>query len=121
MCTATCKQCLLFSAVPDTLKDGPQTVGAAKTQIHEPVSEYAPALEGIAGQPVAPDPTAKYGPALGSLTGDAPAEGTGTGVVGAVTAAAGSVVNTVKHVRPRPTPLTLVNQFDFPNALARPV
>lgn len=86
------------TAVPHTLRESSQPVGAAKTQVSEPVSQYASALEDIAGPPVAPDPAAKYGPALGPLTGDAPASGTGTGVLGAVTAAAGSVVQTVKQV-----------------------
>lgn len=84
--------------MPESLKEGSQPVGAARTQIQQPVSEYASALEGIAGEPTAPDPTAKYGSALGPITGDAPAQGTGTGMVGAVSAAAGSVVQSVKHV-----------------------
>ena len=85
--------------MPASLQNSSQPVGAARTQIAPPVSQYASALEGIAGQPVAPDPSVKYGPALGSLTGDAPVSGTGTGVFGAVTAAAGSVVQTVKQAR----------------------
>ena len=84
--------------MPASLQESAPAVGAARTEIKPPVSEYASALEGIAGEPVAHDPSTKYGPALGSLTGDAPAQGTGTGVVGAVTSAAGSVVQTVKHV-----------------------
>jgi len=88
----------MHAAVPATIEQGPGTVGAARTNIQGPVSPYAGALEGIAGKPVAGDSTAKFGPALGALTGDAPAAGAGTGVVGAVTSAAATVVNTVKEV-----------------------
>lgn len=89
---------LLFLAVPTSLQESPHTVGTAKTSFQQPVSEFAPALESIAGEPVAPDPTAKYAPALGPLTGDSAPSGQGTGIVGAVSAAAGSVVQTVRHV-----------------------
>ena len=73
-------------------------MGSARTEFQQPVSQYASALEGIAGEPVAHDPSAKYAPALGALTGDAPPSGQGTGVVGAVTAAAGNVYHGVAQV-----------------------
>lgn len=85
-------------AVPTSLQESPHTVGSARTEFQQPVSEYASALEGIAGEPVAHDPSAKYAPALGALTGDAPPSGQGTGVVGAVTAAAGNVYHGVAQV-----------------------
>jgi hypothetical protein len=92
-------------AVPAAIEESDRTVGAARTAIKAPVSEYAGALEGIAGQPVASDPTTKFGPALGSLTGDAPpAHGTvpavvdaGIEVVDAVSTAAATAAATVVH------------------------
>lgn len=91
-------------AVPESLQKEPSPVGTATTSFNEPVSEFAPALTSIAGEPAPSDPTRRYGPALGALTGDEPVASptASTGVVSSVTTAATSVVSstveTIKHV-----------------------
>ena len=80
-------------------------MGVAKTEIKEPVSEYATALESIAGPAEAADPSKKFGASLEPLTGDtAPTAGiaaTAAGVVESVSATAGSAVESLKQVSPK--------------------